>query len=266
MCCKPFIKWVGGKQILAERIAEHIPAFEKYHEPFVGGGALFFHLYNTGRIKEASLSDTNVDLIVTYEAIQESVDGVIYWLNQHQKNNCEEYYYEVREDLPEDSCERAARFIYLNKTCFNGLYRVNKAGFFNASYGKYNNPLICDEQNLKAVSEALQCAVINAWHYSMVVPGQRDFVYCDPPYDGTFTRYTRGGFDSDNQTHLRDTVVGWDCPWMVSNSDTPLIRGLYAGFDILEIETPRRINSDGKGRGRVVELLIKNEKNSVYAS
>ena len=155
----------------------------------------------------------------------------------------------------------AARFIYLNKTCFNGLYRVNKSGRFNVPIGSNKNPVICDEDNLLAVAERLKDVTLQTRLFDQIKPKEGDLVYCDPPYDGTFTKYTSNGFDTDSQIALRNACLKWintGVHVIVSNSDTPLIRNLYerGEFQFVEVQTPRTINSDGKGRGKITELLI----------
>lgn len=208
------------------------------------------------------LSDVNFDLINTYQVIQGDVEPLISRLQLHAQKHSSDYYYEIRsQHALDDRIEIAARFIYLNKTCYNGLYRVNRAGKFNVPKGSYQNPRICDAEGLRQASTALAHADVNVETFDSIAPEAGDFVYCDPPYDGTFTGYVPGGFGDTEQELLRDTAADWGqrgVRVMISNSDTRRIRDLYAGspFRIHEVLAPRFINSDGEGRGRVVELLI----------
>ena len=259
---RPFVKWAGGKRSLAARIWEQAPVdFHDYHEPFVGGGSVFFAMPE--RPGNAFLSDVNVELITAYRVIRDDVEDLIDVLQEHSRNHHadEGYYLQVRAREPEAPLQVAARFIYLNKTCYNGLYRVNRAGKFNVPKGSYKNPRICDAEGLRQASTALAQAEVGAETFESIEPRGGDFVYCDPPYDGTFTGYVPGGFGIAEQEQLRDTAADWeqrDVHVMISNSDTPLIRDLYSGapFRIREVLAPRFINSDGEGRGNVVELLI----------
>ncbi len=259
---RPFVKWAGGKRSLAALIWEQAPPdFGDYHEPFVGGGSVFFAMPE--RSGMTYISDVNRELITAYTVIRDDVENLIDALEKHARDHHadEGYYLRVRAQEPEAPLQVAARFIYLNKTCYNGLYRVNRAGKFNVPKGSYKNPRICDVKGLRQASAALARADIRVATFESRVPRAGDFVYCDPPYDGTFTGYVPGGFGDAQQVLLRNTVAGWGhrgvCV-MISNSNTPLIRELYSGppFRIREVLVPRFINSDGKGRGSVVELLI----------
>ncbi|MCL4694138.1 MAG: Dam family site-specific DNA-(adenine-N6)-methyltransferase, partial [Candidatus Hydrogenedentes bacterium] len=217
---RPFLKWVGGKgQLLGPLIAqvERAGDFGRYHEPFVGGGALFFELVRTNRLrrntKRAYLSDNNERLIAAYLGVKQDVERVIDHLQRHREKHSEEYYYALRDAVPEDLFERAARIIYLNKTCYNGLFRENSRGIFNVPFGRYKNPRICDEVNLRATSEALQRADISVQSFEMVVGRAKagDLVYFDPPYDpvsktASFTAYDRGGFGRAEQQRLADVA------------------------------------------------------------
>lgn len=180
----------------------------------------------------------------------------------HAERHDADYYKKVRglHDI-RDPFEKAARTIYLNKTCFNGLYRVNKAGNFNVPMGNYKNPPICDEENLRAVAEALKGVSVEVGSYERIAPGQGDLVYCDPPYDDTFTGYTSKGFDEEAQRHLRDCAEKWrkaGAHVILSNSDTPRIRSLFShkAWKVVEVENARNINCKGDGRGNTLELLI----------
>ena len=259
---RPFVKWAGGKRALIPDIVKMLPhTFRDYWEPFVGGGAAFFAL--DSRIRKAHLSDTNIELMITYKMVEDRPDDVIDALNDHAEKHGRRHYQRVRDKMhgEQDPVLLAARFIYLNRTCFNGLYRVNKAGRFNVPIGRHTNPTICDAENLRAASEVLEKATIKALSFTddEVAPETGDVVYCDPPYDGTFTGYTGNGFTAGDQAKLRDRCIEWrdaGTHVIVSNSDTELIRGLYSDFTLHEVSAPRNINSDGSGRGKTQELLI----------
>jgi len=275
---RPFLKWVGGKrQLLPELLArvERAGDFGRYHEPFVGGGALFFELYRLGKLKrQAWLSDYNQRLIETYEGVRDHVDEVIALLEGHQKRHSEEHFYKVRalgegpEKTGKTLAKRAARIIYLNKTCYNGLYRENSKGEFNSPFGRYKNPKICDQENLRAVSKALKKAKIETRHFETVVerakPG--DLVYFDPPYHpvsktASFTSYDRGGFGEDSQ-RLLARVYGLlnekGVKVLLSNSMTKLVRDLYGAYSIGEVSATRSVNSRADRRGKVSEALVRN--------
>ena len=272
---KPFVKWVGGKRQLLRQFRElglyppedFNPITNTYYEPFVGGGAVFFDLLP----KNAELSDLNNELVTTYNVIKNNVDKLIESLQKHIYDK--EYYLEVRAKKVEDlsDVEVASRFIFLNRTGFNGLYRVNKSGQFNVPFGRYNNPVICDEDNLRRVSDALQDVTITHQDYKNVLKTAKsgDFIYLDPPYypinaTSSFTSYTAEGFLEKEQTELRDTFVKLHekgCFVMLSNSDTPFINELYSGLDgitINKITAGRAINSKGSGRGKITEVLVTN--------
>ena len=255
----PFVKWAGGKRTLIQEITKVMPGkFHTYWEPFLGGGAVFFAL--DSRITDAHLSDINLDLVLTYKALDKYPDEVTRELQNHARKHNRRYYSVIRNrhDL-RDVVEIAARFIYLNKTCYNGLYRVNRKGQFNVPIGSHRNPTICDENNLRAVSNVLKKATINFLPFRNIEPQKGDFVYCDPPYDGTFTAYTGKGFGPDDQKALRDMCIKWrnDGVYVIiSNNATTRIRHLYRDFDINEVSAPKSINSDGSGRGKKRELLI----------
>lgn len=272
---KPFVKWVGGKRQLLRQFRElglyppesFNPVTNTYYEPFVGGGAVFFDLLP----KNAELSDLNKELVITYNVIKDNVDELVESLKKHIYDK--EYYLEVRAKKVEglSDIEVASRFIFLNRTGFNGLYRVNKSGQFNVPFGRYNNPVICDEENLRRVSDALQEVVITHQDYKNVLKTAKsgDFVYLDPPYypinaTSSFTSYTAEGFLEKEQTELRDTFVKLHkkgCFVMLSNSDTPFINELYSGLDgiiVNKITAGRAINSKGSGRGKITEVLVTN--------
>ncbi len=274
---KPFVKWAGGKRQIFEEISSRVPAYSgRYFEPFVGGGAVFLGM----QPKTLTINDMNSDLIAAYRSIRDDVDSLIEKLKVLKEEHCKERYYEVRAmDRSPDFCNvddvtRASRFIYLNRTCFNGLFRVNKDGFNNVPMGVYKNPQICDEKTLRAVHEYLCSADINILNgdFSDAVSDAKegDFVYFDPPYDvfstsdnGNFTGYQKGGFDRSEQTRLRDLCVDLDkrgVKFLLSNAATDFIKEIYseAGFTIEIIQAKRAINSDGAGRGAVDEVLVSN--------
>ena len=264
---KPFVKWAGGKRTLAPEIAEHLPDdFNDYWEPFVGGGAVFFHLKAQGRIQgRALLSDINEDLISAYMAIKSESKDVIKSLGERQKKHEKEgreYYEYVRNQNSKrfkKNSSIASRFIYLNKTCYNGLYRVNRSGKFNVPMGSYVNPNICDKENIMIASKALENASIKCHGFEESKPKKGDLVYCDPPYDGTFTGYTDNGFRQEEQKRLRDKCIEWretGANVVISNNNTQLVRDLYKDFVLVEVEAARHINCDGDGRGKVAELVI----------
>lgn len=269
MNARPVLKWAGGKgRLLPELLNRSPEIFAAYHEPFIGGGALFFALAGRGDVGHAYLSDANPSLIDVYIALRDRVDEVIAVLRSHVYER--EHYYRVRALRPEELSlpERAARVIYLNKTCYNGLYRENRRGQFNVPFGRYKNPTICDEPNLRAASRVLQGVDIARRHFSTVLdhaqPGH--FVYFDPPYHpvsttASFTAYDRSGFGPNDQRQLRDVFAALGergVRAMLSNSDTPFIRELYAGFSIDQVHAARAVNSKANGRGKVAEVIVRN--------
>ncbi|SMC08861.1 DNA adenine methylase [Nitratiruptor tergarcus] len=273
----PFVKWVGGKRGLLTQLLPLIPRkFNNYFEPFVGGGALFFELFNLGMLqnKKVYLFDRNEELINTYKIVQNKPDELLEKLKEFQENHSKEFYYKIRElDRKEDFKEldpitRAARFIYLNKTCFNGLYRVNKKGHFNVPIGRYKNPKIYDSDLIVNASKALQGAVIEAADFSEVLQyvQKEDFIYFDPPYyplseTSKFTSYTDLAFLEDEQRRLFNVYEELDkrgCFVMESNSDTKFIKDLYKEYRIDIVYMHRFINSKKEGRGKISEVVIRN--------
>jgi DNA adenine methylase len=263
---EPFVKWVGGKRGLVDRIIEMMPAsFGHYYEPFVGGGALFFSL--TDKIKEATISDRNIELMIAYKVIQKHPKQLIELLKDHKAKHSETYYYEVRAKNPEDPIEAAARFIYLNKTCYNGLYRVNNSGTFNVPIGKYDDPLIVQEDNIMACHKALKNTTIVCEDFEKIDPKAKDFVYFDPPYhpttEASFTKYTKEDFAETEQTRLRDFInilTKNGVSVMLSNSKTDFINELYSskGYFKTVVDASRMVNCKPNKRNRVEELLITN--------
>lgn len=264
---KPFIKWAGGKSQLLPEISKRLPPknqIGRYFEPFLGGGALFFSLQHP----HSFLSDTNKELVELYQIVKDNVEELIKALKHHKNEH--DYFYDVRAQNPVDlsPVERAARFIYLNKTCFNGLYRVNSKGQFNVPFGKYKNPTICDEEGLRAASLALRKAkVLQGSFQSILLKAKTtDFIYFDPPYHplnqtSSFTSYTSDGFGENEQIQLANVyreLADRGCFVMLSNSNMPLIKELYKDFSIHEIQASRAINSKAEGRGKITELLIIN--------
>lgn len=270
---QPFVKWVGGKRQLLDEINEYIPKGEfKYYEPFVGGGAVLFNLQR----KKAVINDLNSELVNVYEVIRDDVDELINSLMEHK--NTEEYYYELRaKDRSEEyksysKVKKASRFIYLNKTCYNGLYRVNSSGYFNTPFGKYKNPNIVNDTVLRAVHKYLNENKIEIRNldFEDALKGIRknSFVYFDPPYDpvsdsSNFTGYTSGGFNRDEQIRLKklcDKLNAKGVKFLLSNSNTEFIRELYKDYKdkIKIVGATRAINSNATKRGEVEEVLIRN--------
>jgi DNA adenine methylase len=265
----PFLKWAGGKSRLLSTFANYFPRqFDgqrhRYFEPFIGGGAVFFHLLP----ERAVISDLNPELINCYQVVRDDVDRLVARLRRHK--NDQDHYYRVRaQDTAKlTPVERAARLIFLNKTCFNGLYRVNSKGQFNVPFGRYENPKICDATNLHAVSTALAKVDITCNHFEAVLERARkgDFIYLDPPYQpisatANFTGYTATSFGNEDQTRLSEvvrTLSRRGCLIMLSNSNSDLVRELYDGFRIETVYTSRAINCRPDKRGRIAELLVMN--------
>lgn len=275
---RPFVKWVGGKRQLAKQFREmdlyppdeFNPKIATYHEPFVGGGAMFFDL----RPKKSTISDMNPELITTYKVIKNNAEALIKKLKIYQKKNNKEDYLKIRAQKAEklSDVNMAARFIYLNRTGFNGLYRVNRSGGFNVPYGKNKNPLICDEVNLRKVHNSLKDTKIFHEDYKNVLEHakKRDFIYFDPPYypvspTSSFTNYVKESFLEKEQKELRDVFLKLHkrgCFVMLSNSDTPLINEIYSGLDkkikIKKVFATRAVNSKASRRGRISEVVVVN--------
>ncbi|HOV78590.1 MAG TPA: DNA adenine methylase [Bacillota bacterium] len=266
---KPILKWAGGKSKTVNQLSKYFPAdFRNYHEPFVGGGAVFFHLYPDikSRGALAFLSDNVEELINLYEVVRDDVDTLIEITKRHIYDK--DYYYKIRSLDPGilSKTEKASRILYLNKTCFNGLYRVNSKGQFNVSFGDYVNPVIVDEEALRDASEAFKHAVLFSGDFELVLRNAQagDFVYMDPPYvplsaTSNFTSYTPGSFGEEQHCRLREVfeeLKNKGCYVMLSNSDTEFVRRLYRGCNIRTVNALRAINSDITKRGAVKELVI----------
>jgi len=268
----PVVKWAGGKRQILDEITKYIPdEFSTYYEPFLGGGAVLFEL----QPEKAVVNDINQELMNIYQVIKENVDELIEDLKKHK--NEREYFYKIRE-LDRDKerysrlsrVERASRFIYLNKTCYNGLFRVNKSGEFNAPFGNYKNPNIVNENTLRAVSEYFNRANIiftcQDFEAALQSAEKGDFVYLDPPYDpvsetASFTEYDKGGFDRGEQIRLKkvcDKLNEKGIKFLLSNSATDFIMDLYKDYKIKIIKAKRAINSKPDRRGDVDEVLVMN--------
>jgi len=270
---EPFLKWAGGKgQLLNEFVKLFPDNFNNYIEPFVGGGAVFFYLYSNGKLtnKKSVLIDSNKDLITAYKSIKDKnkLRFIIKALSNGKYLNNKDNFYKVREQEPKNDVDKTARLIYLNKTCFNGLYRVNSNGKFNVPFGRYKNPLICDSENLKAVNSALANAKLINGDFTIVLEfaDKGDFVYFDPPYHpvsktASFTGYTKDSFGEEAQERLAEVYRKLDrrgCKMMLSNSDVKFIRDLYKGYRIEVVKARRMINCKASKRGDVNELVILN--------
>ena len=290
---KPFVKWVSGKSQLVEQIEKMLPsdgekALTKYAEPMVGGGALFFNILSKYDFEELYISDINAELINAYQVVKTDVENLVAKLNEMQllflpmdENGRKYFYYNIRERFnstaltQETATDKAAQFIFLNKTCFNGLYRVNRKGQFNVPMGAYKNPTICDNENLRNIHEALQNVTIVCGDYTLSKSFiDRDtFVYLDPPYrpiseTSAFTAYNTDAFDDNEQIRLAkfiDEINSLGAKIVLSNSDPKNVNeednffdDLYKNYKINRVEASRAINSKGDKRGKINELLICN--------
>jgi DNA adenine methylase len=267
----PFLKWVGGKRQIMPEIEQHLPkGIKSYIEPFIGGGAVLFHL----QPKNAIINDFNAELVNVYNVIKNDLENLIIDLHRHKNES--KYFYDIRAlDRTEafnnlSDVERASRIIYLNKTCYNGLYRVNNSGEFNSPFGKYKNPNIVNEPTLRAVNSYLNSSNIrieNTDYDTVLKEAYRNsFVYLDPPYhpvsnSSNFTGYVQGGWDESDQIRLKEACDRLDrkgIKFLQSNSCADFIKELYVDYHIHIIKANRAINSDGEKRGEVEEVLIKN--------
>lgn len=287
---KPFLKWAGGKSQLLDTIEANLPrCIDTYIEPFVGSGAVMFHILNSRpNIERVIINDINSDLIKTYLTIKDHCDGLVSALqdiqdlyNSKSSEDRSAMFYAMRERYntrAEDSLYQSALFIFLNRTCFNGLYRVNNKNLFNVPFGKYANPRICDTENLYAVSETLKKVEICNEDYTQLADYAREnsFVYLDPPYKpisetSAFNSYIAGGFDDNEQIRLRDfcnLINAQGAQFMLSNSDprsvdpeNDFFDRIYSEYHIQRVLAKRNINAKGNNRGAINELLITNYNN-----
>ena len=273
---KPFVKWVGGKRQLMQDLENNFPKqFATYHEPFLGGGAVMFNLLTKKPQLSCNVSDFNSDLILAYVTIRDKLEKLIESLENHSKNyhkNSTEYYYEVRKQEPKQQIEKVSRLLFLNKTCFNGLYRVNKKGQFNVPLGRYTNPNIVNKENLTAVSKILQSnkIKISCRDFEAVLGDAKkgDLVYFDPPYQpvsstANFTSYTHRDFTEDDLERLAklaDQLHSKGCYVLLSNSNSKTVKDFFSKkyWKISSINVNRAINSNAQKRTGHKEIIIKN--------
>lgn len=273
---KPFVKWAGGKRQLIPVLNENLPkSFGTYFEPFLGGGALLFHILARHGGKKCSISDLNSDLILAYTTIRDRIDDLVSSMQNHEKNyqkDSKSYYYAIRQSSPRSQVEKTSRLLFLNRTCFNGLYRVNSKGMFNVPLGRYSNPNIVNEENLRSVSQILRSSrvSIGCRDFEAVLRDAKrnDLVYFDPPYQpvsstANFTSYTSKDFTCDDLGRLHELCQRLDskgCKVMLSNSDSDEVSDMFSQgqWKISKIHANRSINSDSKKRTGHFELLIKN--------
>lgn len=267
---RPFLKWAGGKSRLLPALSNRLPrGFGTYFEPFLGGGALFFHLVARRGPQAAVLSDINSDLVDTYLGVRDKVDHVVDCLREHADRHRRDHYYQIRDQEMDgkDLAPRAARLIYLNRTCYNGLYRQSRRGRFNVPMGRYLKPTICDEPLLRAASAALApvellCA---PFHQVLRRAAGGDLVYMDPPYipvsaTASFTSYHRDGFKEEDQRRLArlfKELAAARVHVLLSNSDTEMVHEIYAGLPCDKVKVARAINSRAGRRGGVGELIFR---------
>jgi len=273
---QPFLKWAGGKRQLLPAIRAYLPAkYTEYYEPFIGAGAVLLAL----QPQNSTINDTNSELVNCYRVIKDRPQELLELCQQHQENNSKEYYYQLRQQDRQQGfqqrsmVERAARIIYLNKTCFNGLFRVNSRGQFNVPYGKYKNPTIAAPLVIEAVSSYLNQARVNIMHgdfeqaVATAKPGA--FIYLDPPYHplsdtSSFTGYSLNGFGEAEQIRLKqlcDRLSDCGCQILASNSAAPFIKSLYDDqrYKVIEVQATRAINTVSSKRGKINEVLIYNQ-------
>ena len=273
---KPFVKWVGGKRQLMKDLENNFPnQFGTYHEPFLGGGAVMFNLLSKEPKMSCNVSDFNADLILAYVTIRDKLGKLIESLENHSKNyykNSTEYYYQVRKQEPKQQIEKVSRLIFLNRTCFNGLYRVNKKGQFNVPLGRYTNPNIVNKENLTAVNRILQSKTIkiSCRGFEAVLGDTKkgDLIYFDPPYQpisstANFTSYTHRDFTEDDLqrlVNLANQLNSKGCHVLLSNSNSKTVKDYFSEkhWFISEIKANRAINSNSKKRTGHKEIIIKN--------
>jgi DNA adenine methylase len=279
MTAKPFIKWVGGKGKLIPELEKYFPKeFNRYYEPFVGGGALFFYLKQTKNISFSSINDINGKLITAYKQIQQNPEKLISLLKnieaEYKKLSLEDqekYFYQKREFYNKENVDElitTSHLIFLNKTCFNGMYRENSKGEYNIPFGDQKNPTICDEENILSVSKCLKNTEITSQSFEESVKNcqKGDFIYFDPPYypinvTSSFTSYSKNSFGPKEQEKLRDVFASLakrGCFVMLSNSNTSFINDLYKDFCINYLAAARSINSKGDKRGKIKEIIVTN--------
>ena len=269
----PILKWVGGKRQLLDSIEPLIPKYSTYYEPFIGGGAVLFSM----QPNKAVINDSNIELINVYQVIKDKPEELIVKLIEHKEKSNEDYYYDIRaldrnksEFAELTDVERAARIIYLNKTCYNGLFRVNSSGEFNSPWGRYKNPNITNETTIRALNTYLNKGniTIKNGDYREALKGIRKgaFVYLDPPYmpissSSSFTGYTAGGFDAEEQALLKqecDKLNSKGIKFLLSNSSCDFIEDLYKDYIIEHVNAKRAINANPDKRGDIQEVLIRN--------
>lgn len=273
---QPFLKWAGGKGQLLAQYAPYFPMVSSgsYFEPFLGSGAVFFYLHGRSSFEHYQLSDTNEELVNLFVVVRDKHEELLEQLKVHKEQHNKKYYYEIRELDRDPDWEkasvviRAARMLYLNKTCFNGLWRVNSQGFYNVPMGHYKNPDIYSPERIMKASKALQGVTITCRGFETVLGHARsgDFIYFDPPYvplnsTSNFTEYSADSFTAQDQARLASVyrdLAQKGCRVMLSNSDTTLVKDLYQGFHIRKVEARRAINSKPGRRGAIKEVLITN--------
>ena len=269
---KSFLKWIGGKgRIMSHLIAAAPQTFNNYFEPFLGGGSVYFAIREYFQLTSEPgngvfyLSDANPELITTFKAVQSDPDAVIERLRLLAAQHSKEFYLTFRKQRPAEPLDIAAWFIYLNKTCFNGMWRVNSKNEFNIPFGQYKNPTICDRERILGASVALQDAVIECKSFvDLIAPGPGDFIYCDPPYHKTYGDSPKGGYHADGfawaeQVKVKEIADMWRAVGanvMLSNSGTDEIRELYGDYNILPISAPRTIGGGADRRANAEEFLI----------
>jgi len=262
---KPILKWAGGKSSTLSQLLPFFPkSFNKYFEPFLGGGAVFFSLDS---LKDSYLNDSNKEIITLYEVVRDDVSSLIKSLDILSLKYSEKFYYELRSEIPSIKLDRAARTLFLNKTGFNGLYRQNSKGIFNVPYGKRAKcPALYDKDNILSVSERLKNASLFSLDFEKIIDKSNvgDFVYCDPPYEplsstSSFNAYQKGGFSQDEQKRLKETCLKASkrgATVLISNSSADFIKSLYSDCEVHIISARRSINSNGNSRGNVDEVLV----------